>query len=33
MKAHAINFAVTVAAVIAGLVLAPKVMGMIAPKG
>ena len=33
MKAHAISFAVTVAAVIVGLLLAPKVAGMIGPKG
>lgn len=29
MKQHAINFAVTVAAVVVGLVVAPKVMALV----
>jgi len=32
MKAHVISFAVTVAAVIVGLMVAPKVASMIGPK-
>lgn len=32
MKAHAITFAVSVAAVVVGLLVAPKVMALIQPK-
>ncbi len=32
MKTHLINFAVTVAAVVVGLVVAPKVLSVVAPK-
>lgn len=32
MKQHAINFAVTVAAVVVGLMLAPKVAALVGPK-
>lgn len=32
MKQHLVNFAVTVAAVVVGLVVAPRVMAVLAPK-
>lgn len=32
MKAHLISFAVTVAAVVVGLVVAPKVIAAVSPK-